>query len=47
MTGWGIMFICGMVIQYAGTLKPTHWSLDQLQQIWQLLSYIYNADKQR
>jgi len=32
VTGWGIMFICGMVLQCAGTLKPGV-SLDQLQQI--------------
>jgi len=32
VTGWGIMFICGMVLQYAGILKPG-LSLDQLQQI--------------
>jgi len=31
VTGWGIMFICGMVL-CAGTLKPG-LSLDQLQQI--------------
>jgi len=35
----GIMFICGMVLRCAGKLKPG-LSLDQLQQIWQLLSYI-------
>jgi len=34
--GWGIMFICGMVIWCAGTLKPG-LSLDQLHQP---LSYI-------
>jgi len=22
VTGWGIMFICGMVLRCAGTLKP-------------------------
>jgi len=32
MTGWGVMFICGMVLRCAGTLKPG-LSLDQLQQI--------------
>jgi len=31
-TGWGIMFICGMVLRCAGKLKPG-LSLDQLQQI--------------
>jgi len=39
VTGWGIMFICGMVLRCAGTLKPGS-SLDHLQQIWQPLSYI-------
>jgi len=34
VTGWGIMLICGMVLQYDGTLKPS-LSLDQLQQIGQ------------
>jgi len=34
VTGWGIMLICGMVLRCAGL------SLDQLQQIWQPLSYI-------
>jgi len=38
MTGWGIMFICGMVLRCAST-KPS-LSLDQLQQICQQLSYI-------
>jgi len=37
VTGWGIMFICGMVLRCDGNLKP---GLDQLQQIWQPLSYI-------
>jgi len=32
VTGWGIMFICGMVLERAGTLKPG-LSLDQLRQI--------------
>jgi len=32
VTGWGIMFIFGMVLWCAGTLKPG-LSLDQLQQI--------------
>jgi len=32
VTGWGIMFICGMVLRCAGTLK-LRLSLDQLQQI--------------
>jgi len=39
VTEWGIMFICGMVLRCAGNLKPG-LSLDQLQQIWQPLSYI-------
>jgi len=39
VTGWGIMFICSMVLRCAGNLK-TGFSLDQLQQIWQQLSYI-------
>jgi len=39
VTGWGIMFICGMVLRCASTVKPS-LSLDQLQQIWQPLSYI-------
>jgi len=39
VTGWGIMFICGMVRRCAGTLKPV-LSLDQLQQICPTLSYI-------
>jgi len=39
VTRWGIMFICGMVLRCDGTLK-TGLSLDQLQQIWQPLSYI-------
>jgi len=30
VTGWGIMFICGMPLWCAGTLKPS-LSLDQLQ----------------
>jgi len=34
VTGWGIMFICGMVLQCAGTLIPS-LRLHQLQQIWQ------------
>jgi len=32
VTGWGIMFICGMVLRCADTLKPG-LSQDQLQQI--------------
>jgi len=32
VTGWGIMFICSMVLRCAGTLKPG-LSLDQLQHI--------------
>jgi len=32
VTGWGIMFICGMVLQCAGTVEPG-LSVDQLQQI--------------
>jgi len=32
VTGWGILFICGMVLQCAGKLK-SGLSLDQLQQI--------------
>jgi len=32
VTGWGIMFICGMVHRCAGILKPD-LSLDQSQQI--------------
>jgi len=32
VTGWGMMFICGMVLWCAGALKPG-LSLDQLQQI--------------
>jgi len=32
VTGWGIMFICGMVFWCSGTVKPG-LSLDQLQQI--------------
>jgi len=32
VTGWDIMFICGMVLQCAGTIKPG-LSLDQSQQI--------------
>jgi len=32
VTGWGIMFICGMVLQCAGKLKPD-LSLDQLEKI--------------
>jgi len=32
VTGWGIMFIYGMVLRCAGTVKPG-LSLDQLQQI--------------
>jgi len=32
VTGWGIMFICGMVLRCAGKLKPG-LTLDQLQQI--------------
>jgi len=32
VTVWGIMFICGMVLWCAGTIKPG-LSLDQLQQI--------------
>jgi len=32
VTGWGIMFICSMILRCAGTLKPG-LSLDQLQQI--------------
>jgi len=32
VTGWGIMFICGMVLQCAGKLKAG-LSLYQLQQI--------------
>jgi len=30
--GWGIMFICSMVLRFAYNLKPG-MSLDQLQQI--------------
>jgi len=37
VTGWDIMFICGMVLQRADTLKP---GMDQVQQIWQPLSYV-------
>jgi len=29
VTGWGIVFICGMVLRYTGTLKPS-LNLDQL-----------------
>jgi len=32
VTGWCIMFICGMVLRYTRTLKPG-LSMDQLQQI--------------
>jgi len=32
VTGWGIMFICSMVLRCAGILKPG-LSLDKLQQI--------------
>jgi len=32
VTGWDIMFICGMVLRGAGTLKPG-LGMDQLQQI--------------
>jgi len=32
VTGWDIMFICGMVLRCTGKLKPG-LSLDQLQQI--------------
>jgi len=39
VTGWGIMFICNMVLQCAGILKPA-FSLHLLQQIWQPLCYI-------
>jgi len=39
VTGWGIMFICGMVLQCdSGTFNHDS-NLDQLQQIWQPLSY--------
>jgi len=39
VTGWGIMFTCGTALHCAGILKPG-LNLDQLQQIWQPLSYI-------
>jgi len=41
VTGWGIMFICGMVLRFSGTLKPG-LTLDQLQQIGQARSYKAN-----
>jgi len=44
VTGWGIIFIWGMVLWCDRILKPG-LSLDQLQKIWQPLSYI--ADKRR
>jgi len=33
VNGWGIMFICGMVLLCADKLKSSDFSLDQLQQI--------------
>jgi len=39
VTGWGIMFNCGMTLWYAGTLKHS-LGLYQLQQTWQPLWYI-------
>jgi len=39
VTGWGIMFIYGMVFRCTVSLHPD-LTLDQLQQIWHPLSYI-------
>jgi len=32
VTGWGIMFICGIALQCAGKLNKPGLSLDQIQQ---------------